>query len=68
MEYGTKIRECPCPETKLIPKGYLCLVCNGTNKVVKLKRNRERAEAEVKLEELGLEIPWDTYKPAPVAA
>jgi len=30
----------------------------------KLKRNRERAECEDKLEDLGLEIPWPTYKPA----
>ncbi len=64
MEYGKKVRPCPCPDTKLLPKGYLCTICNSTDKVVKLKRNRERAEAEVKLEELGLEIPWQEFKAA----
>lgn len=56
MEYGTKIRECPhCDGTSL------CGTCHGANKVIKLKRNRERAECEAKLEDLGLEIPWYTY-------
>jgi len=64
LEYGTKVRDCPAATCD----GDLCEYCLGEGKVVKLKRNRERAECEVKLEELGLELPWKTYLLAPQEA
>lgn len=56
MEYGTKKRDCPHESNADISIG--CPTCRDGEPVVKLKRNRERAECEAKLEDLGLTIPW----------
>ena len=66
LEYGKKIRDCPGKDHSY---GHeRCDICGpGKGKVVKLKRNRERSEAEIKLEDLGLEIPWKSYRPFAVA-
>lgn len=63
LEYGKKVRECPSADHTDDLHTH-CPHCAATFKVNKLKRNRERAECEAKLEELGLQIPWATYIPA----